>query len=98
VRTVEAGFGPITDLVFADGRLHVLETFSGEPFSADSGRIVRPDRNGRRTAIAERLNFPVGMAVGGHRYRRGLYVSTVGYGQGPVTGKGKIVRVRLRSR
>lgn len=98
VRTVDAGFGPITDLAFADGKLHVLETFSGEPFSPDSGRIVRRDRNDRRTVIAERLNFPVGMAVGGHRYRRGLYVSTVGYGQGPVTGKGKIVRVRLGSR
>ena len=96
VRTVEQGFGPITDLAFADGRLHVLETFSGEPFSANSGRIVRRNRDGRRTVIAERLNFPVGMAVGGGDYRRGLYVTTVGYGQGPVRGLGRIVRVRLR--
>jgi hypothetical protein len=94
VRTVEDGFGPITDLAFAGGRLHVLETFSGEPFSANSGRIVRRSRNGRRTVIAERLNFPVGMAVGGGPYRRGLYVTTVGNGQGPVRGLGRIVRVR----
>jgi hypothetical protein len=45
--------------------------------------------------VAERLNFPVGMAVGEGRYRRGLYVTTVSYGQGPVRGLGKIVRVRL---
>jgi hypothetical protein len=87
--------GPITDLAFAGGRLHVLETFSGEPFSANSGRIVRRNRDGRRTVIAERLNFPVGMAIGGGAYRRGLYVTTVGYGQGPVRGRGRIVRVRL---
>ncbi len=96
VRTVEDGFGPITDLAFADGRLHVLETFSGEPFSANSGRIVRRNRDGHRTVIAERLNFPVGMAIGGGAYRRGLYVTTVGYGQGPVRGRGRIVRVRLQ--
>jgi hypothetical protein len=97
VRTFEEGFNPITDLAYADGRLHVLETFSGEPFSPDSGRIVRVGRKGR-TVVAERLNFPVGMAVadrGGH-YRRGLYVTTVGYGQGPVEGLGKLVRVPLR--
>jgi hypothetical protein len=96
VRTVEDGFGPITDMAYADGRLHVLETFSGEPFSPDSGRIVRRGRHGKRSVIAERLNFPVGMAVGRGAYRRGLYVSTVGYGQGPVRGLGRIVRVRLR--
>jgi hypothetical protein len=73
----------------------VLETFSGEPFSPDGGRILRRERDGRRTVLAERLNFPVGMAVGEGRYRRGLYVTTVGYGQGPVRGLGKVVRVRL---
>jgi hypothetical protein len=91
VRTVKEGFGPITDLAFAGGRLYLLETFSGEPFSANSGRIVRGDG----TVVAERLNFPVGMAVGEGRYRGGLYVTTVSYGQGPVRGLGKIVRVRL---
>jgi hypothetical protein len=96
VRTVDDGFGPITDLTFADGRLHVLETFSGEPFSPDSGRIVRRERDGRRTVVAERLNFPVGMAFGAGKYRRGLYVTTVSYGQGPVRGLGKIVRIPLR--
>jgi hypothetical protein len=92
VRTLEEGFGPITDMAIVDGRLYVLETFSGEPFSPDSGRIVRRDRDGNRTVIASGLNFPVGMAARGDR----LYVSTVGYGQGPVAGRGRIVRIALK--
>jgi hypothetical protein len=72
----------------------VLETSSGEPFSPDSGRIVRQGRHGRRTVVAERLNFPVGMVAGRGGYRRGIHVTTVRHGQGPVPGLGRIVRVR----
>ena len=43
--------------------------------------------------IAAGLNFPVGMARG---YDGALYVSTVGYGQGPVEGLGQIVRISRR--
>jgi hypothetical protein len=43
------------------------------------------------------VNFPIGRASpGGRRYGRALYISTVSYGQGPVEGLGRIVRVRLR--
>jgi hypothetical protein len=96
VRTFDEGYDPITDLAFAGGRLHVLETFSGEPFSPDSGRVVQRRHDGRRKVLASGLNFPVGMAANedGHLYRRGLYVSTVGYGQGPVEGRGRVVRLR----
>ena len=74
--------------------LHVLETFSGEPFSADSGRVVRRRHDGSKKVLASGLNFPVGIAAGnGRRYGDALYVSTVGYGQGPVEGRGRIVRL-----
>ena len=63
VRTFDEGYNPITDLAFADGRLHVLETFSGEPFSPDSGRVVRRRHDGARKVLASGLNFPVGMAA-----------------------------------
>ena len=96
VRTFDEGYNPITDLAFADGRLHVLETFSGEPFSPDSGRVVRRRHDGERKVLASGLNFPVGMAAGeGRRYGDALYISTVGYGQGPVAGRGRIVRLAL---
>ena len=98
VALFDRGYGPIVDMTFASGRLHVLETFSGEkPFTPDSGRVVRRNGDGSRSVIAERLNFPVGMAEAREsRYRKGLYVSTVGYGQGPVAGRGRIVRIGLR--
>jgi hypothetical protein len=44
--------------------------------------------------VAERLNFPVGMVAGRGGYRRGIHVTTVRHGQGPVPGLGRIVRVR----
>jgi hypothetical protein len=98
VTTFDEGFGPIVDLTFVRGRLHVLETFALEtPWTPGTGRVMRRDRHGR-TAIATGLNFPVGMAHGGRRYREGLYVSTVSYGQGPVEGLGRIVRVQLKER
>jgi hypothetical protein len=92
VETFDAGFGPIVDMAFVRRRLHVLETFAPEaPWSLDSGRVVRRNRNGTRTVIASGLPAPIGMA----RRRGALYVSTLSWGQGPVRGRGAIVRVPL---
>ena len=96
VQTFDAGYGPIVELTFTRHRLFVLETFALDaPFTPNTGRVVRREWNGRRTVIASGLNFPIGMAHDGGRH---LYVSTVSYGQGPVEGLGRIVRIRLDRR
>ncbi len=97
VRTLDDGYSPIVDMGFARGRLHLLETFASEtPFTPETGRVVRRGKNGGRTVIASGLNFPIGMALSrGHGYGRALYVSTLSYGQGPVEGLGRVVRIEL---
>lgn len=93
VETFDEGYGPIVELAFVKGRLHILETFALEtPWTPGTGRVVRRELDGSRTTIAEGLDFPIGMA---HGFDGGLYVSTVSYGQGPVAGLGKIVRIDL---
>jgi DNA-binding beta-propeller fold protein YncE len=93
VRTFDEGYGPIVDIAFADGRIHVLETFAAEtPWTPGTGRVVRRNRNGSRSVLACGLDFPIGMARKGDE----LFVSTVSYGQGPVEGLGQIVRIPLR--
>jgi hypothetical protein len=92
VSTFDSGYGPIVDMTFARRRLHVLETFDpAQPWTLDTGRIVRRNRNGTHTVVASGLQTPIGMA----RRRGALYVSTFAWGQGPVRGRGKIVRVPL---
>jgi hypothetical protein len=60
--------------------------------------VFRIEQDGRRTVIASKLHFPVGLAP--HPAGDALYVSTVGYGQGlvdgqPPEGQGQIVRIAL---
>jgi hypothetical protein len=63
VETFDSGYGPIVDMTFARRRLHLLETFAPEaPWSLDTGRIVRRNRDGTRTLIASGLPTPIGMA------------------------------------
>jgi hypothetical protein len=79
-------------MTFARRRLHLLETFAPEaPWSLDTGRVVRRNRDGTRTLIASGLPTPIGMA----RRRGALYVSTLSWGQGTVRGRGKIIRLPL---
>jgi DNA-binding beta-propeller fold protein YncE len=99
VSTIEEGFGGIVDLTFIKGWLYVLETSSPEtPFAPNDGSVFRIEQDGRRTVIASKLNFPIGLAL--HPDGDALYVSTVGYGQGlvdgqPPEGLGQIVRIVL---
>ncbi len=97
VTLFDEGYGPIVDLAFAGTRLHVLETFGVDtPFAPDTGRIVRRNGDGSRTVVAAGLNFPIGLAKArGRGYGDDLYVSTVSYGQRPVPGLGRIVRIGL---
>jgi hypothetical protein len=92
VTTFDEGFGPIVDLTFVDDRIHVLEPFAAEtPWTPGTGRVIRRKKHGGRSVVACGLDFPIGMARKGDD----LYVSTVSFGQGPVEGLGKIVRIPL---
>ena len=91
IHQIGSGFGPIVDMTFVRGRLHLLETFAAEtPWTPGTGRVLRHDRDGN-AIVACNLDFPIGMARKGNH----LYVSTVSYGQGPVEGLGKLVRIDL---
>ena len=92
-RTFDRDYGPIVDMMFVDHRLFVLETFAqATPWAPDTGRVVRRGLGGGRSVVASELNFPVGMTRG---YGRDLYVTTASYGQGPVPGLGRIIRIDL---
>jgi hypothetical protein len=95
IQTFDEGFGPIVALEFVQGRLHILETFGADtPWTPETGRVIRREKDGTRTAIADGLDFPIGMAQGPGG---DLYVSTKSYGQGEgVEGAGEIVRIDLR--
>ena len=93
IETFDEGYGPIVEMAFAGGRLHLLETFGLDtPWTPGTGRVVRRNFDGSRSVVACNLDFPIGMA----RKGSDLFVSTVSYGQGPVAGLGKIVRIPLR--
>lgn len=75
VNKLLGGFTMPIDLAFdAQQRLYVLE-FSREaptgfPYVADSGRLLRIERDGRRTVLLDKLNYPTAMAFapGGDLY------------------------------
>jgi hypothetical protein len=93
VRYVQSGYNPVVDLLSFRGRTHLLETFT-VPWTGQSGRVIRRNRDGSSTDIATGLNFPIGMAV----WRGDLYVSANSYFQGPVEGTGEILRIGCRGR
>jgi DNA-binding beta-propeller fold protein YncE len=104
VQELHEGFGGIVDLAIIRERLHVLETSSphvpGTPpsFAPTDGRLVRIEKDGTQTVIAEGLNQAVGMAKSPSG--RAAFVTTFGYGQGavdgyPKEGLGQVVRISL---
>ncbi len=92
VSTFDQDYGAIANLHIRGNDMFVLETFAPEtPWTPDTGRVIKRAADGSRTVVACGLNFPIGLARRGNE----LFVSTASYGQGPVTGLGQIVRVRL---
>ena len=92
VSTFDQDYSAIVNLHIRGNDMYVLETFAPEmPWTPDTGRVIHRSFDGSRNAIACGLNFPIGMARRGNE----LFVSVTSYGQGPVTGLGQIVRVRL---
>jgi hypothetical protein len=93
VTFLQSGFNPLVDLVDFRGRLHLLETFT-EPWTGNTGRVLRRNHDGSSTEVAAGLNFPMGLA----EWRGDLYVSHNSFFQGPVHGTGEVLRVRCRER
>ena len=91
VTFVQSGYNPLVDLTYFRGRLHMLETFTA-PWTADTGRVIRRNRDGSSTEVASGLNFPMGLT----EWRGDLYVAHNSYLQGPVQGTGQILRIRCR--
>ncbi|MEQ1762970.1 MAG: ScyD/ScyE family protein [Pyrinomonadaceae bacterium] len=92
VTTFDQDYSAIVNLHIRGNDMYALETFAPDtPWTPDTGRVIHRANDGTRTVIACGLNFPIGMTRRGNE----LFVSTASHGQGPVTGVGKIVRVRL---
>jgi hypothetical protein len=79
VSVAATGFTAILGLAFdRGGRMYVLETTTVEGFpTPNTGRVIRIERNGTRTTIAENLFFPTAMVFGPDH---ALYVSSLGFG------------------
>jgi hypothetical protein len=88
VRTLASGFNPIVDLVEHRGRVHLLETFT-EPWTPQTGRVLRLRREGSSEEVVGGLNFPIGLA----EWRGDLYVSVNSYFQLGASGTGQIVKI-----
>jgi hypothetical protein len=93
VRFLQSGLNPVVDLAHFGGRLHLLETFT-VPWTPETGRVIRRDKDGSTAEVATGLNLPMGLA----KWRGDLYVSHNSYFNGPVEGTGEIVRIRCRDR
>ena len=92
VTTYDSGYSAIVNMLFYQNSIHLLEPFAPEtPWTPETGRVLRRNRDGSRDILACGLNFPIGMVRKGNN----LYVSTNSFGSGPVAGLGNIVVIRL---
>lgn len=89
------GFTAILGIAFdCLGRMYVLETSTGNtphpPFLVPgTGRVIRLTDAGDEI-VASGLTFPTALAFGPDGK---LYISHIGYGQGPTGGQGQILKV-----
>jgi sugar lactone lactonase YvrE len=79
-----------------EGTLYVLELSDGrhpsQPYAAGLGRVLRIERDGARTIVLDRLNYPTAMAFS----RAGdLYIAVNGAWSAP--GQGTILRIACRA-
>lgn len=93
------GLTAVLGLAFdSRGRLYALEASTGNtsepPFMVPgSGKVLRLTDKGTFETIASGLTFPTAMTFGPDG---NLYISNVGFGQGPAAGKGQIVKIRVK--
>ncbi len=93
VRVVVSGLNPVLGLAVVRGQLYILETYSGDPVSTDTGRILRVSLSRAPASpevIASGLTFATAMVAGPDGR---LYVSNKGFGFG--AGEGEIVAVEV---
>lgn len=96
IKTAASGLTSVLGVAFdEEDRMYALETdtvagFPG-PSAAGSGKVVRVNRDGSLTTIADGLVFPTAMTFGPDGK---LYVSNFGFGVPPV-GLGQIVRINM---
>jgi len=93
VKFLQSGYNPLVDLLHFRGRLYLLETFT-VPWTPETGRVIRRNRDGSSTEIVTGLNFPMGL----EEWRGDLFVSNNSYGQLGVAGTGQILRINCRGR
>jgi sugar lactone lactonase YvrE len=94
-RTVISGLNPVLGLAVRRGKLYVLETYSGDPFSPGTGRLLRVSFSGKiekTQFLSCGLTFPTSMTVGADE---ALYISHVGYGADPAAAAGEVIRVAV---
>jgi sugar lactone lactonase YvrE len=76
----------------AAGAMYVLEFSDGrqphQPYAAGAGRLLRVERDGSRTVIIDRLNYPTAMAFS---HKGDLYITVSGAFTAP--GQGAILKV-----
>jgi hypothetical protein len=95
VEVIIRGLTTVLGVLFDDdGRLYVLESFTGHPFpspdAAGTGRVLRFGWDGQPEIVASGLSFPAAMTFGPDEL---LYVSNKGFSSGP--GAGEVVRIRV---
>jgi hypothetical protein len=85
----------VTGVAVHDGRVYVLEAFTGffapAPSVANTGEVVRLSRKGTWEVVVAGLSFPTAMTFGKHNT---LYISNNGFGQ-PTNTSGEIVKVHV---
>lgn len=94
-RTLFSGLNPVVGIAFHHDNLYLLETFSGEPYSPGTGRLLRVSRHGKVEKVrlvACGLTFPTAVTLGPDD---ALYISNVGYGADPAAAAGEVIRVPL---
>jgi sugar lactone lactonase YvrE len=78
------------------GTLYVLEFSDGrrpsQPYAAGLGRLLRIERDGARTIVLDRLNYPTAMAFS---HEGDLYIAVNGAWSAP--GQGAILRIACRA-
>jgi hypothetical protein len=94
-RTLITGLNPVVGITFREDKLYILETFSGDPYSSGTGRLLRLSRSGKiekTRIIACGLTFPTSMTIGPDG---AFYISNVGYGVDPTAGLGEVMRIPI---
>lgn len=92
---IASGLTAVTGVALHQGHIYALEAFTGfyapAPPFANTGTVVRLEKNGTWTPVVSGLSFPTAMTFG---HNNTLYISNKGFGQATNTS-GEIVKVQI---